>query len=333
MSSNGVAPATIPVRTPGGGAYRSVIAAPPVSAPPRPVAGIVAVVVAVTAWGASGVLAKGVRDLDGLALAFNRLWIGAILTLVLFTLRGGRLNRRLLRTAVPGGLSFGADIVLFFTAIQLTTVANATIIGALQPALLLLVGWRLFGERATPADVGWTLLALVGVGAVVFGSSGSAAWSPIGDLVAAVSLVAWTAYFITSKQARRSLGALEYSTAITLVAAVAITPVALLSGQPLAIRSPGTWLVVVLLAIGPGGAAHLLLNWAHPHVAIVRTSLLTLAIPVVASGLAVVFLDEPLTLLQAAGGLVVIGSLAAVVLASLRPQVPLDQPAPSPASS
>lgn len=300
----------------------------------RPVAGTVAVVIAVVAWGGASVLGKAVEELDGLALSTLRLWMGAVATCGLFVARGGRIDVRLLRACLAGGITFALDMALFFSALKHTTVANATVIGALQPALLLFLTAPLFGERLRLSDVAWTGLALLGVAIVVFASAGSPVWSPTGDLLAVGSLFAWTAYFIVSKQARRTLGALEYSAGMTLVAAVVITPVALLSGVSLRVEHLVTWLVIGVLAVGPGGASHLLINWAHPHVTIVRSSLLTLAIPVVASVLAAVFLDEPLTALQVVGGLVVIGALAAVVLGSIRATGELlDQPAPTPTSS
>ena len=59
---------------------------------------------------------------------------------------------------------FGLDIIFFFSAIKLTTVANATIVGALQPALLLYVGARWFGEQVNTALIGLTVVAITGAG-------------------------------------------------------------------------------------------------------------------------------------------------------------------------
>src|SRR5205085_224072 len=86
---------------------------------------------------------------------------------VIYAFRGGWVRPRLLWAALPGGVAFSADITLFFTAVKHTTVANATMISALQPALVLFVAGPLFGERVTTRDVGWTLLALgLGTGGI-----------------------------------------------------------------------------------------------------------------------------------------------------------------------
>ena len=110
---------------------------------------------AVVVWGASSVLIKGVEGLNGLGIACYRIWLGAALVTLAFVASGGRLSWRLLRLSLLGGLAFTADLVLYFTAVQETSIANATFIGALQPLLVLLVASRLFGERPRFAELGW----------------------------------------------------------------------------------------------------------------------------------------------------------------------------------
>src|SRR5207244_2144697 len=171
----------------------------------RPVAGSLAVLSAVGVWGGVAVVAKAVDQVDGLVLGFHRLWIGAAVTSAVFYARGGRYNRRLLRLCLPGGLAFGLDIVLFFSALKHTTIANATVIGALQPALVLLLVGRLFGEQVTGRAVVWTVVAIGGVAVVVFGSAGTPVWSPVGDLLATGALFAWPGHFVAPKRARREV--------------------------------------------------------------------------------------------------------------------------------
>ncbi len=264
-------------------------------------------------WGASSVLAKSANHVDGLTLAFHRLWVGAAAMFVVFTLRGGRLRLRLMWAAVPTGIAFAGDIGLFFTAVKHTTVANATMISALQPALVLFVARPLFGEKVRAADVGWTLVALVGVAVVVFGSSTTPAWSPFGDLLAVACLFAWTAYFIFGKRAREHLDALEFVTAMSIVAFAAIAVVAVGTRHDLTVPDAGTWAVILALGLGTGGIGHFLINWAHGHAPLVLTSLLTLLIPVVAMAGAAIFLGEEVVAAQIVGAVIVLGALAIVV--------------------
>jgi drug/metabolite transporter (DMT)-like permease len=278
-----------------------------------PTRGLTAALFALAAWGSGPVIARGIH-MPGMAVVFYRLWIGALLTLALLYARRGRLSWRVLRLSAAGGVAFGVNISLFFSALKLTSVANATVISALQPALLFMVVGPLFGEIIGLTDVAWTAVAIAGVGTVVFGAHGPHGHGLRGDLLATGALLAWSWYFVASKQARQKLGALEYQTALTLVSALVATPIALLSHQSLSPsgHSLTTWVWLLLIMAG-GGSGHLLMNYAHATVRLTVTSLLTLSTPVLAAGGAAIFLHERLTWLQVAGMAVVLAALAIVI--------------------
>jgi drug/metabolite transporter (DMT)-like permease len=287
----------------------------------RPVAGTLAVLLAVSVWGGMAVVIRKVDQIDGLVLGLHRLWIGALATVAIFYATGRRLTLRAFRLSVVGGLAFGSDIVLFFSALKHTTVANATVVGALQPALVLLVAGRMFGEPVTAGIITWSAVAIVGVAIVVYGSSGAPVWSLTGDLLAIGALFAWTLYFVASKRIRNDLAPFEYLTAMLVIAAIAVAPLALLSGGRLDPGGAGEWAWIALLAIGSGGVGHLLLNWAHAHIDLSVMSLLTLAVPVAAVISAAIFLKESIEWLQILGMAVVIAALGVVVLRTARASV------------
>ncbi len=275
-------------------------------------------VAAVVVWGASSVAIKQVPKLSGLGVACYRIWLGAIVVTIVFHASGGRLSRRMLRLSLLGGLTFTADLVLFFVAVQETSVANATVIGALQPVLVLAVGRRLFGERARVAEVAWGTVAIAGTAIVVLGGDGGGANSLHGDLLAVGALVSWTAYFVFTKTARQDLTAFEYLTGMAIVAAVAIAPLPLLFEGTLRASDTGGWLIIVYLTIVNGLLGHFLMAHAHGHVTLLTVSLLTLGIPVFSAAGAAIWIDEPLTALQVGGMGVVLAALALVSLSTAR---------------
>ncbi len=278
--------------------------------------GAAAVLVAVSGWSFTNTLIK-LSSQPALTFALYRLWLGSVLLLAVLSLAGRRLTWPVVRASAPGGALLGVEIAFFFSAVKHTSIADAMVIGALQPALTLLVAGRLFGERVTRREVAWTLVSVVGVAVVAIGSSGTPAWSLRGDLLAAGSLLAWTAYFLISKHARTAVPAIEYMTVVTITAALVITPLALLSGQPLGGFHGSDVLWLAMFVVGASGG-HLLVAWAHSHVDVSVSSLLMLAQPVLASLAALLILGEPLTPPVIAGGLVVIGSLAAIVTHAAR---------------
>ena len=284
----------------------------------RPGLGVLSAVAAVVVWGTSSVLIKEVEGLNGVAISAFRLWIGALLITPAFIASGGRVTKQLLRLSFWGAVAFAADIVLFFSALQHTSVANATIIGALQPLLMLAIAGPLFGERPRWTDGLWGLIAVAGAAVVVFGGDAGGANGSGGDLLAVGALLAWTAYFVSSKTARTQLTSFEYLVGLSLVSAVLIIPVPFLLGQPLGSPTGEGWALITIIALVNGALGHFLMNWSHEHVPLVAVSLLTLGIPVVSAAAAAAFIDEPLELLQIGGMAVVLGALAVVAVHTAR---------------
>ena len=282
----------------------------PVSSP----AGVAATVTAVCAWGLGNTLIASI-DLPGLAIAFYRLAMASLIYVPVLYLRGGRLRPDGLRAAWAGGAAYGADVAAFFVAVHLTSVANATTINALQPLVIMGVAAAMFGERVRVRQLGAGLAALVGVALVAFGAA-EGSGSLDGDLVAGVSLFLWSWYFIASKRARERLDTLEYMATMLPVATVVVAPVALLAGDvgnPLSDLGDGRWLWILGVVLLPG-SGHLLINWAHAHTRLVTVSLITLAMPVISSVSAAVFLDQRVSGVQVVGIAVVLAALAVVIL-------------------
>jgi drug/metabolite transporter (DMT)-like permease len=280
--------------------------------------GTAAAMAAVTVWGVSSVAVKQVDGLNGVGIACYRIWIGAAVVTAMHLVTGGRISRSLMRRSFLGGLTFTADLVLFFCAVQITSIANATIIGALQPVLVVLVAGPLFGERTRASEVAWGAVAIAGTAIVVLGGDGGGANSPRGDLLAVGALFAWTAYFVCTKTARQTLGAFEYLTGMAIWSAVLVVPLPLIVEGSLGATDLQGWILIVYLALVNGLLGHFLMAYAHGQVKLLTISLLTLAIPVFSAVAAALLIDEPLTRVQVGGMVVVLSALAMVTVATAR---------------
>jgi drug/metabolite transporter (DMT)-like permease len=277
--------------------------------------GVVAILGPITAFSVMNVVVK-ITHLGALAFAFYRLWMGAVLMVAFLAVTGRRLPWSTVKRAAPAGALFGINLCFFFTALKLTSVTDVLIVAALQPALTLLVAGPLFGERVTAHEVVWTSVSLAGVFLVILGSSGSPVWSLEGDLWAVGALIAWTTYWLLSKRIRQEVPAIEYMSAVTLTAAVVVTPVALLSGQGLAVRWQDLLWLVLFVATAQVG--HSLLAWSHAQVDVSISALLILGEPLISAVAALIFLGEPLPALSIAGGLVAVLAVGLVIQRATR---------------
>ncbi len=269
-------------------------------------------------FGVNNVIVR-TTGLSGTVTASYRLFIGVALLAGVLWLGGRRPTLEGLRLAVPAGIAYGATILLFFSAFKATSIANATLIAALQSGVSLTVVGRLFGERVRLPELVLTGAATGGVALVILGGQAGGAGRLGGDLLAIGGMLANTVYFILAKRTRERTGVPpgSFQVGLLTVAAVMTLPLVLASGS-VPVPDGGDWVRLLVLAIG-GTLGHLGLNWAHQHVTLTTASLLTLAIPVVSSTVAWVVLDEYLSPMQWVGAGITLASLAAVVLRAVRP--------------
>jgi drug/metabolite transporter (DMT)-like permease len=274
--------------------------------------GIVGVVAAVAAWGFGPIFIKLI-GLQGLTLALYRLWLGFGVMAIVAVVSGRRISRDDARTAALGGFLFGINVTFFVSAIKHTSVADASLITALAPVLILVAAGPMFGERVAFRDLVLTAVILAGVGLVVIGSSGRPEWSVLGDLLAVGALVSWAAYFVATKRARIRMGTVEYQTVVMFIASVVVTPFVLLSGTALARPGSDDWFWLLLFVFVPGAVGHGIMSWSHRYVDVSVSSLIVVAQPVVSALAAAVVLGESLGALQLLGGAIVLVAIGVLV--------------------
>ena len=281
--------------------------------------GLLGVLVAVAAWGASGAVIKAI-DMDALAIGFWRFLFFAVVLLGWARARGTTFGVRQFRAAAAGGVSLGLDVVFFFSAVKLTNIVNATTIGSLQPIFVSLVAWKFFGERIRPRDVAAALVALAAVVVIVIESSGTPEWSPTGDLLSLCAVFAWSSYFIFSKRSKGVISSQEYTIGTGLWTAIICLVAGLVFAQDMSPPGAGDWFPLLALTFGAGIFGHSIMNWSLVRVPLWLGSVLTLLIPVVGAVVAWIFLDEALTWVQIVAIIVVVGSLASILVTQDEPE-------------
>lgn len=288
-------------------------------------AGIAAASAAVFVWGLGNTIIASV-PLPGVMISFLRLGFGSLLYTAVLYGTGKRLRRATFRLGAAGGVAFGINLISFFVALRLTSVASATTISALQPLMIMAFAAAMFGEKIRAQHALSAVAALAGVAMVTFGAASGSPRSMVGDAMAVIALFAWVWYFIASKKAREELDTLEYMTVVNIVAFVIVVPVAFVAGDLIG-QAPEIDLRIIALIwviVLVPGSGHLLMNWAHNHTTLLFSSLITLGLPVIATLSAALFLDQKVTAVQVAGIAVVLVSLAVAILGEGRQAVPVE---------
>ena len=214
-----------------------------------------------------------------------------------------------------GGVCFGLNVALYFTSVRMTSIANVAIIGSLTPVIVFPIAVKWMGEKVTRRAIVCSTLAIVGVVVVVL-AGGSERRSVDGRRPARRPEPRLVGRVLPRHEARpKGHRHARVHVAMTLVAALTVTPIALLTHQDFGSVHGVGWLWLVLLVLVPGAAGHGLMTWAHAHVDVSTSSVLTLGEPVLATIGAAVFLGESLNVVQALGMGVVVVALAVLAMA------------------
>lgn len=273
-------------------------------------------IVVVAVWGAGPVVAKLVTA-PPLVSAFLRFAISLPVILAVTALRGHPLGWSMLRRTAPPGLAFGINLIFVFTALQEATVAVLTVGIALQPALLLLVVGPMFKERPTLAHILWTLVGIGGAAAVILGAGSELRSSVLGVALAFSATLTFSVYFVLTRLARSTtdVDPIEWMSGITVWASLTTLGPALLlaDGADWAQFDGMDWLWLSMMSFGTGLLGHVLMSWVHGYVEAARSSLIILSMNLVAVGLAWPVHNEPITMVQALGGVVLILAVGAVI--------------------
>ncbi len=281
--------------------------------------GLAGTCVAVVAWGSAGVIVKAI-DMSGVAIGFWRFLVYGAVLAGWMAARGSRLTSRSLRASLFGGVCLGFDVILFFTAVKITNVVNATTIGAMQPLVVSVFAARMFGERVRLREIAAAIVAIAAVVVIVVESSGTPEWSGAGDLAAVGALFAWSGYFVFSKRSKGVLTSQEYSAGTAFWTMVMCGLAGLAFAQDMGFPSADDWAPLLGLTFGAGILGHTVMNWSLQRVPLWLGSTLTLLIPVVSSLAAWIFLDEALTSTQVTAMVVVVAALASILLGQRAPE-------------
>ena len=108
------------------------------------------------------------------------------------------------KVIVPYGVSIGVTMITYISAFMLTTFSNTMVLHYLMPAVVLVAGIPLLGERPTWCQVWGMVISFVGV-AVIFGKDISEEVSSrqmLGNLAAIASAVGYTGLVLFTRKAR-----------------------------------------------------------------------------------------------------------------------------------
>jgi drug/metabolite transporter (DMT)-like permease len=208
---------------------------------------------------------------------------------------------------LAAGFAFAGDLGFWHTSIQLTSVANSTLLANLASIFVTLAAWMFLKQKPTRLFLAGLAAALVGVGLLVHTSLAFSSTGLVGDALGVVTAMFYAGYILAVKGLRdRGETTLHLMAVTSTITALLLFPVALASGEQMLPSSAFGWWVLIGLALISHAAGQGLIAYALAHLPAAFSSVSLLFQPVMAALFAWLLLSEALAPLQIAGGIVVL---------------------------
>ncbi|MQW89376.1 EamA family transporter [Sinorhizobium saheli] len=204
------------------------------------------------------------------------------------------------------GVFLAVDLGAWHLSLTMTSVANATLLANLAPVFVTLASWVLFRSRVSPLFLAGLVTAVAGVVVLKGGPAALGGGDLAGDSIAIVAAMFYAGYILAIGRLRSRFSTNRIMIWSTASAAVCILPMTLLAEPSLLPPSAFGWAMLLGLALVSHAGGQVAITYALAYLPPAFSSLTLLLQPVVAAMLAWGLLSEPVGLLQAIGGTVVL---------------------------
>lgn len=219
--------------------------------------------------------------------------------------------------ALLAGLCFSADLWMWHTALNHTSVANATLQVGLAPLWVAGISVMWMGTRLRKRFLLGLALALAG--GMVLGLAKGARWGTgRGELLASLASLAYACFTLALGKARRDLTAPEALAWVVVCCAACFGVLGLLKGESFGGFPLRTWLSLGALGFVIQVGAWWLIAWGLGHVSTSLGSVTLMVQPIATVGLGWLLLGEAVRPLQGGAILLV---LAGITFSALSPPI------------
>lgn len=207
---------------------------------------------------------------------------------------------------VLAGLMFAGDLLLWHWSINLTSIANSTMLVNFAPIFVAIGAYLIFGERFTARFLFGLGTTILGVMLLLGDSSTLGTSNIIGDLLGLSAAVCYGGYLLIVGRLRTEFSTATILAWTTTVSCVALLCVALFTGENLVASTATGWLILLCLALVTHVGGQSMVAYALAHLPTTFGSVGLMLQPILATVLAWYLLNEAISSFQLVGGLVII---------------------------
>jgi len=255
--------------------------------------------VALFAVSSSAWVVRILPDTSAITLAFWRMFLASVLVFVLSYKSAASFvpNKKMLLA----GIFLGIHFALFFRSVQLTSIAEATLLGTTAPIFTEIYSFVFQKKKPVGMVVFGLCVAFLGAGTLVSQSSFSET-STLGNLFAVMCSVAMALVLLVGKNIRKNVGVFEYTRWLFFFAALTLLVISFFAEISVFSFSKEEFSWFLFLALVPTMIGHNIFYYLIKSLAATTVAAVPLGEPVVSSLGALIFFGEPVSLAVVIGG-------------------------------
>ena len=287
---------------------------------PAPRAVVVALALGLFVIGCSPLLIRFAGDTPAMAIAaWRTIFVAAIMLPIAWTTKRDeirQLSRREWGLVAAAGVFLSAHFMLWIGSVQLTSVASASVLVAMAPVFIAILGAVFLKERPSRNTTVAILAAVAGAVLIGVGEASPRAEAlpnpMLGNALALTAAFLVSVYLLIGRSVRQRTSFVTYFALLSTVAALTTVATCLAMGVDLVQPWPMLGLFLVM-GLGPGLLGHGSFNLALAYFSAAFLGLLALSEPVVATLGAFVLFKEVPSALTLTGAVIVLVAIATVV--------------------
>ena len=207
---------------------------------------------------------------------------------------------------ILAGLLFAGDLSFWHWSINLTSVANSSVLANAAPIFVTLAAFVMFKERFSRLFLIGLVCAIAGIILLMGDSLNLGGTNLLGDSLGVITAMFYAAYILAVGKLRE-----EFSTATVMAWSGAVSSVVLLvvtwvSGESFMATSMFGWLMLLGLALFSHAGGQSLIAYSLAHLPAAMGSIGLLSQPVLAALMAWILFGEVLGALQMLGGFAIL---------------------------
>ena len=268
-------------------------------------------------WGLEYIVAKkALEDFDPLTLVFFKYGVAFIVLAPIKCIIDRKINIRKKHIAPLFVCALFGDIIYYaseYQALSYISVAVLTILLSFVPLLSILIEWVLFARRPSPLMIAGVCACILGIALVIGIDLGQLRGAPFGYVLGAFAILAWNVYNFFTERLTGVFKVLDltlYQIACTLIL---LTPYMIANPPAPASMTPAAIGGAVYLGVVSSALGFFIYVNALSVLGATPCALYSTFMPVTAAFFGWILLEETLSPLQIAGGVIVIASACAVL--------------------